>query len=163
VLDVVLTQVGEPSVLPPTTYDAELDNIISLHTELCDHLQELACLEFAVTVGSTHLPVDVGTDLCTLLGQLPRAIRASSTGIDCDLDFFEQGIETFLHFEFRDAACLLTAFSYRHPIAFDEAPIDPVAIVPMLERVLTTFTRVATHASPERMNHPWTVAWLCGD
>lgn len=45
--------------------------------------------------GGERWPVDVATDLATILVQLPEALAASSHGQALSLNFFEQG--TFLH------------------------------------------------------------------
>ncbi len=147
----------------PRAYDPELDNITSVLSDLCAHLDDRRCLEFAVSIGDVRLPVDVWIDLCTLLEQAPGVIRSLGSGKDCNLDFYEQGPQTFLRFEFRSGLCLLSGMSYDRRISVDSVEVDPEAISQMLRSVVATFMAAATHASPADVQGVWMRDWLGAD
>jgi len=60
---------------PTRKYHPELDDVRSILNDVCDWLQPHA--RFTVSgFGQAQWPVDVRTDLCVLLEQLPRALLA---------------------------------------------------------------------------------------
>jgi hypothetical protein len=73
-------------------YDADLDDLTSRITDGCELLQECGA-RFDVDGFGLQWPVDVSTDLATILPQIDAAIGALANGKDFRLDFFEQGIE----------------------------------------------------------------------
>jgi hypothetical protein len=72
--------------------------------EICDALDDARCLAFRVDgFGQLPWPVDVRTDLLTVLEQLPDILKSiRNPGVDeFLLDFYEQGIERQVTFRKR--------------------------------------------------------------
>ena len=83
----------------PREYDPELDDIRSILADLC----RSAGPETVFTVsgfGQECWPVDVEVDLLVCMEQLPRLIKMLSQGLRHELDFYEQGLERLLSFNF---------------------------------------------------------------
>jgi hypothetical protein len=82
------------------TRSDEGDDVLSALDTLCRALQESRCVEFVVDgFGQEGWPVDVRTDLLTVLEQLPAiAMAVRSEAKEFELDFFEQGIVRRLTF-----------------------------------------------------------------
>ena len=77
---------------PTRTYHLELDDVRSILNDVCDWLQPHA--RFIVSgFGQARWPVDVRTDLCVLLEQLPSALLALASDAPFEIDFYEQGIQ----------------------------------------------------------------------
>jgi hypothetical protein len=83
-----------------TQLEERIDTLSVLET-LCSELQDSGCIEFIVAgFGQEKWPVDVRTDLLTVLEQLPSIVEAVRSGTsEFELDLFEQGIERRLTFE----------------------------------------------------------------
>src|SRR5688500_7612035 len=80
-------------------YDESLDNITSILCDVCDALQDAGEGELVVSgFGQDRWPLDIRTDLSVLLEQLPEAIRCVCSGVEAELDFYEQGVERKLVF-----------------------------------------------------------------
>jgi len=80
--------------------EAGVDVLSALET-LCSSLEESGCAEFMVSgFGQEKWPVDVRTDLLTVLEQLPSIVEALRLGAnEFELDFFEQGVQRRVTFE----------------------------------------------------------------
>ncbi len=89
--------VPRPPPLP--AYDAELDNIVSVLTDACEVVAATGLVRFVVIgFGAEPWNVSVETDLATILPQLPETLARLAEGVDCELCFFEQGVERSLRF-----------------------------------------------------------------
>ena len=78
-------------------YDTELDDERSVLRDVCAALAVDDRIRFVVQFAGETWPVDVRTDLVTVLEQLPDTRLAPSQPFD--IDFYEQGLERTLHFE----------------------------------------------------------------
>lgn len=91
----------EKTAFPMVEFDPELDDARSVIASICEMLDDAGTATFSVTgFGDDCWPVDVATDLVTLIEQLPEALavldRRSGT---FRIDFYEQGIERLVFFE----------------------------------------------------------------
>lgn len=100
-LEVIGNLVPFPQLDREPDYDYQYDNYLSALIDLCDVLDETSIFKFQVSgFGQDRWPVDIRTDLLTILEQMPTILRS----IECasypfQLDFYEQGIERQLNFE----------------------------------------------------------------
>ena len=79
-------------------YDDELDDITSLVMDMCNYFEEVNLIAFVVKgFKGLKWPVDVRTDLSSIVPQIPTAIKRLKIRQDCRIQFFEQGIERELH------------------------------------------------------------------
>ena len=144
------------------SYDVELDTLISILSDLCELAQSRRGVFRVGGFGQAHWPVDVRTDLCVVLEQLPRLLRAVKSGSPAVLDFYEQGIRRRLTFapvgEDYEATCV--PFSpYWEPSPATER-IGRAALERMLAAVLDEFMNFLRRVAPELERHPWIRAWL---
>lgn len=94
----------ESSSLNLFHYDEDLDNHISVLSDICVILEQSGVVKFLVSgFGQRPWPVDVRTDLAILLEQLPELAKfVNSQQLDvCNICFYEQGIERDLRFTMR--------------------------------------------------------------
>lgn len=82
-------------------YDEQYDGVISTIIDLCDVLEETGIFQFQVSgFGQARWPVDVRTDLSTILEQIPAIMQLiSEDNYPFQLGFYEQGVERRLDFE----------------------------------------------------------------
>lgn len=94
-------------------YDYQYDNVVSILMDLCDVLEETGIFQFHVSgFGQERWPVDVRTDLSTILEQLPPILHSiACANYPFELDFYEQGIERLLFFEKADSLIKVTCYS----------------------------------------------------
>lgn len=99
-LEVIGTLVEFSQLDREPDYDNQYDNVVSAIMDLCDILEETGIFQFQVSgFGQERWPVDIRTDLSTILEQIPETMYSISTGnYPFELDFYEQGIERLLIF-----------------------------------------------------------------
>ncbi len=78
--------------------DEEIEDLMSLAIAVCPVLDDLGARFVAGGFGDDRWPVDVRTDLSTVVPQLPGLLDALATGAAGELDFYEQGIERSVSF-----------------------------------------------------------------
>ena len=112
--------------------------------------------------GQAQWPVDVRTDLCVVLEQLPRLLRAVKSGSPAVLDFYEQSIRRRLTFtplrEDYEVTCV--PFSPYWEPSPATGRIGRVALERMLAAVLDEFMNFLRRVAPELERHAWIRAWL---
>jgi hypothetical protein len=129
-------------------YDPALDDIRSMLHDVCEGLSGHATFSVSAC-GEAPWPVDVGTDLCVVLEQLPEALGAARRGKDFDIDFYEQGIDCLLEFRRQDASYRVHCSSLTRPVEYFEEEIVPVeAVAGMLDEVLERFVAACRTAAP---------------
>lgn len=148
----------EPRIL--REYDPDLDNIVSVLTDICEALDGANAVAFRVAgFGDDAWPVRINPDLAILLEQLPHAIAAAWERSEFDLDFYEQGVERHLRFSPRgdtfDVSC---ASGSRWQPEGDEA-ISRDAILRMLTTVRDRFLELARTIAPGSQTNPWLRTW----
>ena len=144
------------------SYDFELDNVISILSDVCEFAQSGRGVFRVGGFGQAQWPVDVRTDLCVVLEQLPEVLRTVRAGKSGVLDFYEQGIQRRLTFApaGEEYAVTCAAFSrYWEPSPATER-IGRVALERMLADVLNEFMGFLRRVAPELEQHPWIQAWL---
>ena len=143
------------------TYDPELDDVVSVLADVCELLEESGCVTFQVHgFGQEAWPVDIGTDLLTILEQLPSVATAIN---DCSaefrLDFYEQRIQRFLTFE-RSGDMLIVRASGTNWQPQPESLTLPVdAFCETLEKLREDFLSSAAAVNPDLADHPWLHEW----
>lgn len=101
--------------------DEEIDDLTSLAMTVCPVLGDLGARFRAGGFGDDRRPVDVTTDLATVVPQIPDLLEALATGTPGELDFYEQGIERTVRFVPQDDTVELRCESYG-----TWAPAEPV-------------------------------------
>lgn len=83
------------TTFPAIEFDPEFDDARAVISSICEELDDLGIAAFEVSgFGDTAWPVDVATDLTTLIEQLPEVLAVLDQGEgDFRIDFYEQGIE----------------------------------------------------------------------
>ncbi|MFN0246781.1 MAG: hypothetical protein ACKV2T_07715 [Kofleriaceae bacterium] len=151
-------------VLPPMaplsvpTYNPDLDTVLSILRDVCDHLFEHRIVELAYRIGDTYVGADVRTDLCVVLEQLPAAIVAIAERRDFEIDNFEQGFETKLVFEWQGDGYTMTILRSRGE--HGELAISADELFAMLVRLRDGFLSALRGVAPALEHHPWIEAWL---
>jgi len=144
------------------SYDLELDNVISILSDLCEFAQSKRGVFRVGGFGQAQWPVDVRTDLCVVLEQLPKVLSAVKSGKPSVLDFYEQGIQRRIIFTpaATDYEVTCAAFSrYWEPSPATER-IGHAALVRMLSGVLDEFMGFMHRVAPTLEQHPWIRNWL---
>lgn len=155
-MELVQTHTAQPTE-PQEEYDEELHDVNAIVMDLCIALGETHAFEFRVSgFGDDHWPLDVATDLATVLGQLPSALVACAACAPFELNFFEQGVERRLEFEPKD-----TCYEVRCLSLTDWKPnpqieqIDMIVVGSMLQRLKDTFCATCEQLLPATSAHPW--------
>jgi hypothetical protein len=153
--------------IEPSHYDAELDDIGSIISDVCEALEESGAVKFVVSgFGEARWKVDVATDLATVLEQAaPVAHWLGERGVgEFPLDFYEQGVERRLVLAVEDGWLMA-----RGQPMFDAAKWQPTPAVEqmpvsdfkdMLLRLVDGFAALALQLAPEHARHPWFLAWV---
>lgn len=83
------------TVFPALEFNAEHDDARTIISSICEELDELGIAIFEVSgFGDAAWPVDVATDLATLIEQLPEALAVlDQREGEFRIDFYEQGVE----------------------------------------------------------------------
>src|SRR5882757_1641584 len=105
--------------LQARTYDAQLDTVGSIFSDITDFLAEQIPdfearrgMFTAAGFGQDPWPVDVWMDLPVLLEQLPMAIAAINARAPFEIDFHEQGTQRKVAFRAADSGYVATCLSY---------------------------------------------------
>ncbi|MFY2562005.1 hypothetical protein ACN469_30705 [Corallococcus terminator] len=142
-------------------YDEELDDVRSILADVCTALAETGTVDFVVSgFGQEHWPVDVQTDLVVFLEQLSEALTSIDAEAPFILDFYEQGLERSLHFEFQSHHYLARCESHTEwrPAPMVES-IGKDSLQEMLGGIRRSFVRMLERLAPHVASHPWMRAW----
>lgn len=148
--------------LTPRIYDPELDDVRSMLSELCEAIN--GRVGFCVSgFGQDIWPVDVETDLPVFLESLPGAIKAIKIRDDFVVDFYEQGLQRLLNFEFRDGVYIAScSASDGWECALDQEEVMPHPLDDMLEKFMNEFVEIVRKFAPSVSEHPWFLEWQTG-
>ena len=155
----------EPRLVDTTDveYDPETDDIRSLLRDICHHLASSGQAHFHVEgFGQSPWPVDVSTDLLTLLEQLPEAVASlrSASKTDFQIDFYEQGIERTLIFHKHDERIRIQCLSGTKWVPNpSEEWISHDDLNKMLCELASRFVEVAKKTCPRTTTHEWFQEW----
>lgn len=144
------------------TSDPEVDSIESLLAEACEALADSERVVFLVEgFGQSPWPVDVRTDLLTIVEQLPEFLEfLQSTGDSGELDFYEQGVQRLLRFEKHGPQVRVECTSgtkWQPTPAIEMMPLKELA--GMASELAVDFVSSVRKACPEIAGHPWFQEW----
>ncbi len=109
----------ETSEIPD--YVPDMDNYLALIHYVCDILQESGQCRFEFSgFGKASWPLDIATDLATLLEDLPNALSHCKSGSDFSLELYEQGVEARLEFVRNGAYWRVSCYSSSEVIPNNE-------------------------------------------
>ena len=141
----------------------ERNDFLPLQMIICDHLEDTNLIHFNVSgFGQKHWPVDVRTDLSTILTQVEDSFIALGEKKNFDLFFYEQGIERNLQFKWE--SCI-----YRvHCQSLSDWEPNPIneylshkEIRQQLTDLVNDFTRATYRVFPNIGDLPAFVDWRC--
>ena len=151
----------KPSTEQPD-YDEELDNIESVIMDICEVLSDTQTIRFRVSgFGEPAWPVDVGTDLATIISQIPDVLGALHQSENTSIQFYEQGIERELFFSCNNSRVEMTC---RHLVEDKLMPIKEIAglseLRNMLGGLLVSFIELSKITCPAIAGHRIFQDWL---
>lgn len=164
VFDIRLTRKqDEPtgSTLSVENYSDDLDSVVSIHADICEAIQQVGAAEFIVSgFGEDRWPVDVHTDLLTILEQLPEAVAALSENRQFLVDFYEQGMERTLTFSPQGDTWRVNCTSRTswrpNP---EECEVPHNRLVKLLHELVCEFGAIARSVCPQLVSHEWYATW----
>jgi len=141
-------------------YGADEDDILSILTDVCRAIEHQGDF-FVSGFGQDRWSLDIGTDLCVFLEQLPDALRAINNGKAAEIDFYEQGIERLIIFspvdDYYVARCVSGTDWQPNPMLEE---LDRASLEGMLLAVRDEFMRIFSEIAPGLVQHPWVRQWL---
>lgn len=158
----VTLQAPRTRVVSPR-FSAELDDFSSVLHFVCEVLAREPANAIVVTGFGLDWRLDIGTDFCALLEQLPSAIQALRRSGDFQLDFYEQGVERRLAFRMTEDDGYLIECSPMVPSGqweVREEVCSRQALLAMLVLVQSQFVSVLQSSFPVLHRHPWAQEWL---
>lgn len=140
-------------------FDSALDDIRSVFAVVCARIADDGRVKFVVKYAGETWPVDVATDLATLLEQMPAAMVSLGA---FEIDFFEQGIERVLLFEPKgeeslNVRCLSRREDWHPPER--AVTVGRKALRGSLELLLSRFVGMAVAVVPDVARNAWFCAW----
>ncbi len=142
-------------------YNDDLDDVTSLVMDICGYLDEANLVSFTV-IGFKDMewPVDVRTDLSTIITQVPNAIRSLRNRQQCSIGFFEQGIDRELRFRCERSSVFVDCFSLSgDPISTESEEIQLDELIEMLTDLLGNFVEISKRACPNITGHHLFTGW----
>lgn len=142
---------------PEGAYVDELHDVNTIIMDMCASLGDTKAFDFRVSgFGDDHWPVDVSTDLATVLEQLPDALRASRRGDPFTIDFFEQGVQRRLDFVPLSGGYQVECTSGTEWLPNPATELIASAeLVTQLSELGRRFTLLATELLPRTASHEW--------
>lgn len=143
-------------------YDEESDNIESLIMDICEFLSDTQMIGFRVSgCGESSWPVDAGTDLATVVPQIPDVLKALYRSENTSIQFYEQGIRRELFFSCNNNKAEVICKYLDEDKAM---PIKEIAglseVRKMLSEFLVSFIRLSKIACPAIADHRIFQDWL---
>lgn len=142
-------------------YDPELEDVRSLLVDVCRSVEHSSGRFVVSGFGQENWPVDIGTDLSVFLEQIPDALGAIESGVETEIDFYEQGIERVITFtpceNTYHASCASRTNWQPDP---EVEKIESAHLKQMLIDVRNEFLRMVRMVAPELCEHEWIKEWL---
>ncbi|MEM7594896.1 MAG: hypothetical protein AAF383_25940 [Cyanobacteria bacterium P01_A01_bin.83] len=152
----------------------KIDNIEDVLSLICENIEELDLARFELRgFGKSLWPVDVSTDLLTILEQLPDfLIFLNDTNCQqgC-LKLYEQGIEKKLFFNKHDHVLIINCKSLSNAnsnnneikrdwgIESEEESIEIDKLIDMIGELIAVFISLSNEYFPELTNHEIFNGW----
>ena len=145
-------------------YDEEFHSIESLIMDICEYLSGFEEITFEVVGFGLEWPVDVQTDLATIITQIPPLLMNIKNRKEAKLQFYEQGIERELVFKDNGGATLAIACFdlFNQPLATCQEHISFLELIDMLSRLLQVFLKLSEELCPKIVAHKLFQEWLKG-
>lgn len=145
------------------TYDPVDEDIRSILSDVCCALDGFGRFQIS-GFGDPFWPLDIATDLCVFLEQLPAALVAIQQQGAADLDLYEQGVERKLEIRCQGDDCIVTCTSYGSWVpAYATEKLERHALTGMLSEVRSEFMKAFEVVAPTLVSHPWVLNWLKGN
>ncbi|MGB3401140.1 MAG: hypothetical protein WBA77_00455 [Microcoleaceae cyanobacterium] len=157
-----LDELSQSDLDQTPNYDDQYDDATSVIIDLCDILEEEEIVCFRVKgFGQNNWPVDVATDLSSILEQLPEVIDSiHKENYPCHLDFYEQGIERKLVFEKSDKLVKITCYSRTSWIPSPTFILENKEyILSMFIKLKSSFVEVANKVCPQLSASDLFIVW----
>lgn len=142
-------------------YNEEFDDIRSILISLCRQIDEQDGCVFKISgFGQEKWPVDVKTDLPVLLEQLPQIFSAIELYQDFQLDFYEQGIERYIDFNYKNGYYNLVCKSLTNwtpkPVMEE---MNLLEVNEMFFTIKREFIYLIKKNIPKLLENKWIVDW----
>jgi len=143
-------------------YDPVNDDIRSILSDVCFALDGYGSFHIS-GFGDSAWPLDIATDLCVFLEQLPAALAAIQRGDPAELDLYEQGVERKLEIQCSRDHCVVTCASYGSWVpVYATEELERHVLIGMLSEVRSQFMGAFERVAPALVAHPWVRDWLEG-
>ncbi|MGX5175285.1 hypothetical protein ACUR5C_14795 [Aliikangiella sp. IMCC44653] len=139
-------------------YDAEFDDVNALLSDICELMQVEGKFSFSVSgFGDLRWPVDIGTDFCTFLEQLPEAFdQIDKDSGEFEIDFYEQGLERRLVFSITGQDIVIECLSATN---WNPSPsritLGKEQVRTLLSNVYNNFKEFVGTSFPLLTSHKW--------
>ncbi len=150
------------TILPVSGLEAPTD-LLSVLEVICDELEECGCVRFLVGgFGQEAWPVDVRTDLLTVVEQLPQVVDAlTKEAAQFELDFYEQGLQRRLNFERTGADTTITCTSATEwDPSPDQEHMSIDSLVDIMRSLRSAFVDLAGRRCPEVAQNDLFSQWV---
>lgn len=151
-----------PKLIDQREYDDDLDDITSLVMDICNYLDDEGLVSFIVEgFKGIKWPVDVRTDLSSIIPQVPPVIKNLAEKKDCYIQFFEQGIERELRFWSNDGdIVIIECFSLLgEPATVETETIQRGELLKMLKSLMDNFIQASKSLCPKITSHYLFIEW----
>ncbi len=142
-------------------YDIDYDDINTLIFDICSVFDDLKIVSFIVK-GFKKLtwPVDVRTDLSSIIPQLPNAIKKLKNGQECNIIFFEQGIEREIQIKCENNNAIINCLNLHGiQITKEHEKQNLKELINMLITLIDDFIANSKKVCPRITNHHIFTSW----
>lgn len=145
-------------------YDEQSDDVNSILNDICEVMSETNLVIFVVNgFGQRGWPVDVSTDLATILEQVPFALNSIiNENYIFELDFYEQGIQRRLLFSLVETGDVVrvdcisgTHWTPNPSMIF----LEKLFVKKSLFDLYYSFCHFSQNMFPKLSSHKWFVDW----
>jgi hypothetical protein len=152
---------GNTPTIEKREYDPDLDDPGSILSDVCEVLAESGRARFLIEgFGQAAWPVDVRTDLCVALEQIPLLIRELRANREGTLSLYEQGVERAVAFR---PSGDITAISCSSSTRWQPNPatihMPTEAILRELVALCDRFCDLVRSIDRTLYEHPWFTSW----
>jgi len=153
------TELSRVDIQTDRFYDPAVDDVRSILSDACQALNDYGRFHIS-GFGDASWPLDVATDLCVFVEQLPAAVAAIRQGKVAEIDLYEQGVERRLEITPVDDHCTIECTSSGSWVPDSETErLERDALIGMLTTLLSDFMQALAVVAPALAAHPWILAW----